>query len=468
MMTVRLIAHTPEPEKVVAAAAKLCYSDAHITDLLDGLDEEKTARFLTMLSDLGHASPIEHASFTFGIEGVSRTLLAQITRHRIASFSVQSQRYVRLDDFRYVIPPEIEAIPEAKAAFIESMNEDARRYLDLVQKLEDGHTARLMAEGLPEKQARAKASKQANEDARFVLPNACETKMVVTMNARSLQNFFHLRCCSRAQWEIRQPYLPHRRPGLRVRPLPGGQDVLRPHRRSPRPVRRAERGEGRMSKGRLLVIEGLDGSGKATQAKLLASYLAESGCKVMEITFPDYESDSSALVKMYLSGQFGDKPDDVNPYAASSFYAVDRYASYKTKWGSFYEAGGIVIADRYTTSNAVHQCSKLPPEQWDDFLRWAFDYEYRLLGLPAPDAVVYLQVDPAVSQKLMTGRYHGDESRKDVHEKDIEYLARSRRAAEYCAEHLGWATVHCTENGAMRTIEDIQAEVRALAEKELG
>ena len=102
----------------------------------------------------------------------------------------------------------------------------------------------------------------------------------------------------------------------------------------------------------------------------------------MEITFPDYESDSSALVKMYLSGQFGDKPDDVNPYAASSFYAVDRYASYKTKWGSFYEAGGIVIADRYTTSNAVHQCSKLPPEQWDDFLRWAFDYEYRLLGCP--------------------------------------------------------------------------------------
>ena len=142
-----------------------------------------------------------------------------------------------------------------------------------------------------------------------------------------------------------------------------------------------------MSKGRLLVIEGLDGSGKATQAKLLAAHLAEGGRRVMEITFPDYESDSSALVKMYLSGQFGDKPDDVNPYAASSFYAVDRYASYKTRWGSFYEAGGIVIADRYTTSNAVHQCSKLPPEQWDDFLRWAFDYEYRLLGLPAPDAV---------------------------------------------------------------------------------
>ena len=190
--------------KRIASAARLCYSPATIAQVQEKLTPEKAGEFVEMLAGLGHQSPIEHAVFTFGIEGVSRALLAQITRHRIASFSVQSQRYVRLDDFRYVIPPEIEAIPEAKAAFIESMNEDARRYLDLVQKLEDGHTARLMAEGLPEKQARAKASKQANEDARFVLPNACETKMVVTMNARSLQNFFHLRCCNRAQWEIRQ------------------------------------------------------------------------------------------------------------------------------------------------------------------------------------------------------------------------------------------------------------------------
>ena len=203
MMTVRLIAHTPEPEKVVAAAAKLCYSDSHIPDLLDGLDEARTARFLDMLSDLGHASPIEHASFTFGIEGVSRSLLAQITRHRIASFSVQSQRYVRLDDFRYVVPPAIEAAPEAKAAFLASMEQDARNYLDLARKLEEGHAARLMAEGLPEKEARRKAEKMANEDARFVLPNACETKMVLTMNCRSLVNFFNLRCCERAQWEIR-------------------------------------------------------------------------------------------------------------------------------------------------------------------------------------------------------------------------------------------------------------------------
>ena len=152
-MLVNLIAHTNDPEKTVAAAAKLCYSDAHIETLLDGLTPDKTAAFLQRLNDVGHASPIEHASFTFGIEGVSRTFLAQVTRHRIASFSVQSQRYVRLEDFHYVIPPEIEAIPQAKAQFIESMNEDARRYLELVQTLEDTHTKTFMAQGLDEKVA---------------------------------------------------------------------------------------------------------------------------------------------------------------------------------------------------------------------------------------------------------------------------------------------------------------------------
>ena len=222
-----------------------------------------------------------------------------------------------------------------------------------------------------------------------------------------------------------------------------------------------------MSKGKLIVIEGLDGSGKVTQAQLLAAHLKEEGLSVREITFPDYASDSSALVKMYLSGQFGPHPDDVNAYAASSFYAVDRYASYKTSWGGFYEQGGIVIADRYTTSNAVHQCSKLPPDQWESFLRWLFDYEFHLLGLPTPDAVIYLQVDPAVSQKLMTARYHGDESKKDVHEKDTAYLARSREAAEYCAAHLGWHTVHCTRGDAMRSIENIQAAVQSIVQEKL-
>ena len=162
-MLVQLIAHTNDPEKTIAAAAKLCYSDAHIETLLDGLTPEKTEAFLQRLNDVGHASPIEHASFTFGIEGVSRTFLAQVTRHRIGSFSVQSQRYVRLEDFRYVIPPEIEAIPEARTQFIASMNDDAKKYLELVQTLENAHTARFMADGLDEKAARAKASKQANQ-----------------------------------------------------------------------------------------------------------------------------------------------------------------------------------------------------------------------------------------------------------------------------------------------------------------
>ena len=203
-MLVKLLTYTPEPDKLVAAAAKLCYSDAHIETIMDGLTPEKTDAFLKKLSSMGHQSPTEHAYFTFGIEGVSRTLLAQITRHRIASFSVQSQRYVRLDDFRYVIPPAIENDPEAKATFIEAMNRDAENYLKEVERLEAIHTKVLMENGASEKDAKRMASKFANEDARFLLPNACETKMVVTMNARSLHNFFAMRCCNRAQWEIHE------------------------------------------------------------------------------------------------------------------------------------------------------------------------------------------------------------------------------------------------------------------------
>lgn len=211
--------------------------------------------------------------------------------------------------------------------------------------------------------------------------------------------------------------------------------------------------------GKLIVIEGLDGSGKATQAHRLAQALQAEGRRVMPITFPDYASDSSALVRMYLGGQFGTRPGDVNAYAASTFYAVDRYASFKTKWGAFYAQGGIVVADRYTTSNAVHQCSKLPETEWASYLDWLFGFEYGRMGIPAPDGVVYLQVDPEVSQKLMTGRYHGDESKKDIHEKDLEYLARSRSAAEYCADRLGWRRVGCCARGAMRSIEAIAADV---------
>lgn len=213
--------------------------------------------------------------------------------------------------------------------------------------------------------------------------------------------------------------------------------------------------------GKLIVIEGLDGSGKATQAKLLTEKLISEGVCVKQVSFPDYDSDSSALVKMYLNGEFGTHADDVNAYAASSFYAVDRYASFKKNWQSDYESG-VIIADRYTTSNAIHQCAKLPKEQWDEYLDWLFDYEYRMLGIPKPDSVIYLRVDPAVSQKLMTGRYEGHEEKKDIHEKDVEYLKRCQEAAAYCAEKLGWQIVECCENDEMRSIESISTDIQKL------
>ncbi len=204
MLNVSLIAYTPEPEKVVAAAAKLCYSNAHIGDLLAGLTPEKSREFVQRLAKMGHESPTEHVSFTFAIEGVSRSLLAQITRHRIASYSVQSQRYVRLDQFDYVTPPEVQNDPEALEAFQQAMAEENENYKRIAAILKEGHIRRLMAQGMDEAAAAKKAEKLAIEDARFVLPNACDTKMVVTMNARSLQNFFRHRCCNRAQWEIRE------------------------------------------------------------------------------------------------------------------------------------------------------------------------------------------------------------------------------------------------------------------------
>ncbi len=203
-MKVKLIAHTPLPEQLISAAAKNCYSAATVDTLLDGLDEEKTRSYLTMLTDIGHESPIEHASFTFAIEGVSRSLLAQITRHRMASFSVQSQRYVKEHAFEFVIPHEIEAVPEAKAAFLQAMEDDQRTYEQLTAILQKRHMEVFLSEGLSEKEARRKAEKKAIEDARYVLPNACATKLVMTANARSLHNFFRLRCCNRAQWEIRE------------------------------------------------------------------------------------------------------------------------------------------------------------------------------------------------------------------------------------------------------------------------
>ena len=204
MPTVKLISHTPDPERTVACAAKLCYSSSDIDTLMDGLTDEKVHSFVEMLSEIGHESPIEHVSFTFGIEGVSRALLAQFTRHRIASYSVKSQRYVTEGAFDFVTPPEVAADQEALKIYRETMAATQESYDRIAAILKEKHKADFLAEGKDEKTAARLAEKKAIEDARFVLPNACETKMVVTMNARSLLNFFRHRCCQRAQWEIRE------------------------------------------------------------------------------------------------------------------------------------------------------------------------------------------------------------------------------------------------------------------------
>lgn len=202
-MKVILLAHTPEPEKIVATAAKLCYSDSDICSLMDGLSEEKTAGYIEMLASIGHESVMEHTSFTFGIEGISRACSHQLVRHRIASYSQKSQRYVNENGFEFITPPEIACHPEAKSEFDRAMQELTASYDKIAELLTASHTSRFISEGMDEKTAASKARKLANEDARFVLPNACETKIVVTMNVRSLFNFFEHRCCNRAQWEIR-------------------------------------------------------------------------------------------------------------------------------------------------------------------------------------------------------------------------------------------------------------------------
>lgn len=195
MLKVKLLQYTPEPEKTIAAAAKLCYSPVGVDDILENLTDEGAEKFLNMLMSYGHMSPIEHVSFTFAVEGVSRSLTHQLVRHRIASYSQQSQRYVKLDQFEYIVPPAIENDEVAKKLFIDQMQGAQKAYDEIVERLKDKY----ISEGIGEKPA----EKKAIEDARYVFPNACETKIVFTMNARSLMNFFHHRCCDRAQWEIR-------------------------------------------------------------------------------------------------------------------------------------------------------------------------------------------------------------------------------------------------------------------------
>lgn len=211
--------------------------------------------------------------------------------------------------------------------------------------------------------------------------------------------------------------------------------------------------------GKLIVIEGLDGSGKSTQLELLPKRLAEKGIKTKTVSFPDYDNPSSTLVKMYLGGDFGNKPGDVNAFAASVFYTVDRYASFKQKWEGFYNNGGTVVAGRYTTSNAVHQASKLPPLKWEDYLSWLYDFEYNKIGIPKPDAVIFLDMPVEVSQKLLDNRYDKNGGKKDIHELDTEYLENCRKAAKFTADYSGWITVPCAENGEARTIDAISDDI---------
>ena len=213
--------------------------------------------------------------------------------------------------------------------------------------------------------------------------------------------------------------------------------------------------------GKLIVIEGTDGSGKSTQFRLLSEHLEKDNVSFKHIVFPRYDQESSALIRMYLGGQFGKKPSDVNAYAASSFYAVDRYASYKMDWGQWYEEGGLVLSDRYTTSNAVHQASKEPEDKQAAFLHWLYDFEYDKLKLPRPDLTIYLDVPTDFTEKMLRNREASTNTTADIHEQVMTYLATCRETGRKAAQYYGWTVIQCVKDGAMRSIEDIHEEIYA-------
>lgn len=215
-------------------------------------------------------------------------------------------------------------------------------------------------------------------------------------------------------------------------------------------------------KGKLIVLEAGDGSGKATQANKLYKRLLKEGYKVLKVEYPNYKSNSSALIKMYLNGEFGENPEDINAYAASTFYAVDRYASFKKEWEQFYKDGGIVLADRYTTSNMVHQASKINDiNEKERFLDWLWELEFKLMGLPIPDKVLFLDMPPEYSFKLMMERknkFTGNEE-KDIHERNKRYLIDSYNNACYIADKYNWDKIQCVENGSIKTIDEIHEKI---------
>lgn len=214
--------------------------------------------------------------------------------------------------------------------------------------------------------------------------------------------------------------------------------------------------------GKLIVIEGTDGSGKSTQFRLMAERLERENIEFRKLVFPRYSEESSALIRMYLGGAFGSDPDDVNAYAASAFYAVDRYASYKQDWGKWYEDGGLIFSDRYTTSNAVHQAAKEKPENRAAFLQWLYEFEYDKLDLPKPDLVIYLDVPTAFTEKLMRSREATTNTKADIHEQNSSYLATCRETGRTAAAYYNWSVVNCVKDGQMRSIEDIHEEIYGL------
>lgn len=216
--------------------------------------------------------------------------------------------------------------------------------------------------------------------------------------------------------------------------------------------------------GKIIVLEGLDGSGKSTQFEKLSKYFSDKGIKHKAISFPDYEQPSSALVRMYLDREIAENADEVNAYAASSFYAVDRYASFKKFWEKDHKEGSTILAARYVTSNCIYQMTKLPEEDWDNYIDWLEDFEYGKLGLPKPDLVIFLDMPIAISQKLMSGRYDGDESKKDIHESDIKYLEECRKSALFTAEKEGWEIINCSDGEQPRSIEQIFDEILKVIE----
>ncbi|MCI1964601.1 MAG: deoxynucleoside kinase [Oscillospiraceae bacterium] len=220
--------------------------------------------------------------------------------------------------------------------------------------------------------------------------------------------------------------------------------------------------------GKLITIDGLDGSGKATQTELLCTELKRRGVNVRRVSFPDYESKASAPIKMYLSGEFGSQPGDVNAYAASAFFAVDRFASYVRGWREDYLNGALIVADRYTTSNIIYQLPKLPQNEWNHYLEWAQDFEYNKFELPKPDLTIYLELPTEISQKLLDKRYQNSSGKRDINESNVDYLSACRKSAEYAARCLSWKTVICEKGGSPRNKEEIHAEILKIVLEELN